>query len=239
MIKLYATHSKMIPDPSQLSGLSEEDALKMQHTLAQKIVQSDQFTSIKTIAGTDVAYEKDGQEIVSAVVVMDASTLDVLEVATARDKISFPYIPGLFSFREIPPLLKAFKSLQHVPDLIVCDGQGIAHPRRFGLASHLGVLLDRPTIGCGKTRLCGEHDDCDDERGDFAHLIDNDQIIGAALRTQKNVKPVYVSVGHRISLPTAIDWILKLTPRYRLPETTRKADQAVNAIMNNREIMFS
>lgn len=135
---------------------------------------------------------------------------------------------SLFSFRELPPLMKAFEKLQTVPQLIVCDGQGIAHPRRFGLASHVGLLYDIPAIGCGKTRLLGEYAQPDSHRGACSPLLDEGEIVGAVLRTQADTKPVFVSVGHGISLPTACEWITRLAPKYRLPETTRQVDQLVN-----------
>lgn len=129
--------------------------------------------------------------------------------------------------------MKALKQIKLLPQLIVCDGQGIAHPRRFGLASHLGVLLDIPTIGCGKTKLLGEFKDPDLKRGAHSPLVDNCEVIGSVLRTRDNIKPIFVSIGHRVSLKTACEWILELSPRYRLPETTRRADQLVNKVLSN------
>jgi len=161
--------------------------------------------------------------------VLNALTLQVVETVVVEDIAIFPYIPGLFSFRELPSLIKAFDKLEHTPDLVVCDGQGLAHPRRFGLACHLGVVFDIPTIGCGKARLIGEANEPGEKRGSFEPLIDSGEIVGNVLRTQDGINPIYVSVGHRVSLGTACDWVLRLTPKYRLPETTRKADQAVNA----------
>ncbi|UTM59449.1 deoxyribonuclease V [Photobacterium sp. CCB-ST2H9] len=210
-------------------ALSQEEALNLQQELAAKVVKTDQVNKVKLVAGVDVAYQKDSDRLVASVVVLDAETLEVIETATAIDKEQFPYIPGLFSFRELPPLIKAFEKVKHLPDLIVCDGQGYAHPRRFGLACHLGVIFDVPTVGCGKTRLLGEHTEPDKNRGATAPLIDNGETIGSVLRTQDFINPIYVSIGHRVSLATACEWILKLSPKYRLPETTRKADQLVNA----------
>jgi deoxyribonuclease V len=139
----------------------------------------------------------------------------------------------LFSFREIPPVIEALKQLEIRPDLIICDGHGIAHPRRFGLASHLGVLFDIPTIGCAKNRLIGEVKEIKKERGNFSPLIDNDEIIGNVLTTQNNVKPVFVSIGHKISLETACNWILRVSPIYRIPEPIRQADHLVRMNMKN------
>ncbi|UXI02700.1 deoxyribonuclease V [Photobacterium sp. TY1-4] len=210
-------------------NLSEEEALNLQQELATKVVKTDQVNKVKLVAGVDVAYQKDNDRLVAAAVILDAETLEIVETATAEDIERFPYIPGLFSFRELPPLIKAFAKLQRTPDLIVCDGQGLAHPRRFGLACHLGVIFDVPTIGCGKTRLLGEYQEPDTTRGAIAPLVDHNEVIGNVLRTQTDIKPIYVSIGHRISLTTAYEWILKLAPKYRLPETTRQADQVVRS----------
>lgn len=208
-------------------SLSELEALELQHELATHVERLDRFGDIRTIAGVDVAYDKHSDRLIAAVVVLDATSLKPIEQATAEDLVQFPYMPGLFSFRELPPISKALQQLQHTPDLIVCDGQGIAHPRRFGLACHIGVLFDIPTIGCGKTRLLGVHSEVEIERGSRAYLVDNGETVGCALRTQDSIKPVYVSIGHRISLPTACEWVLRLCAKNRLPETTRHADQLV------------
>ncbi|WP_425355433.1 deoxyribonuclease V [Saccharibacillus sacchari] len=208
--------------------LSEQEAITLQQEWAGKVsLETPERFAVRRVAGVDVAYDKNDDRLIAAVVVLDADTLEVTETASASGKPSFPYIPGLFSFRELPPVLEAFERLEAMPDLIVCDGQGVAHPRRFGLASHLGLLLDTPTIGCGKTRLIGEYEEPGDERGSTSLLLDRGETIGYCLRTQNGVKPVYVSAGHRISQEDACHWILKLAPRYRLPETTRQADQWV------------
>jgi deoxyribonuclease V len=191
----------------------------------------DQFKEIRLIAGVDVAYAKHSDTITAAVVIIDAESLTVIETVIAEDKAHFPYIPGLFSFRELPSLIKAFSKLQHKPDLVVCDGQGYAHPRRFGIASHLGVIFDLPTIGCAKSRLLGVHDEPHYKRGATQPLIDENEVIGNVLRTQNRINPIYVSVGHRISFRTACEWVLRLSPKYRLPETTRQADQAVRSAL--------
>ncbi|NGZ77625.1 deoxyribonuclease V [Saccharibacillus alkalitolerans] len=210
-------------------NLNEQEAVSLQLELAAKISLRDpEPFDVRRIAGIDVAYDKDDDRLVAAVVVLDADTLDVVETAAAWGSPSFPYVPGLFSFRELPPVLEAFGRLKTAPDLIVCDGQGIAHPRRFGLASHLGLLLGIPSIGCGKTRLIGEYDEPAAERGSASPLLaDGGELVGHVLRTQTGVKPVFVSPGHLISPDTACHWVLKLAPRYRLPETTRQADQLV------------
>lgn len=221
----------MIPAINHSWNLSEEDSLELQKELAVKVIKHDSFDSINLVAGVDVAYQKDSDKLVATVVILDAETLNIVETATAEDMVQFPYISGLFSFRELPPLIKAFAKLQHKPDLVVCDGQGVAHPRRFGLACHLGVIFDVPTIGCGKTRLIGEFQNPKTTRGATAPLVDNNEIIGNALRTQNDINPIFVSIGHRISLETACNWILKLSPKYRLPETTRQADQLVRRVI--------
>ena len=211
--------------------VDDRAAIKLQEQLANMVERVDRLGPVRTVAGVDVAYDKYSDKLIAAVVVLDAQTLAVVAQARAHDVEKFPYVPGLFSFRELPPIALALAQLDVAPDLIVCDGQGIAHPRRFGLASHLGLLFDVPTIGCGKTRLLGVEDALERQRGNTAPLRDGDEIIGSALCTQDKIKPVYVSIGHRITLATACDWVLKLSPDYRLPETTRQADQLVKKIM--------
>jgi deoxyribonuclease V len=208
-------------------NLSETDAIKIQQELALKVITEDSLPQISYIAGVDVAYSEQSDKLIAAVVILEAASLKPVESVVVEDTVRFPYIPGLFSFRELPPIVNAFEQLKTIPQLVVCDGQGVAHPRRFGLASHLGVLFDIPSIGCGKTRLLGDYTEPDQKRGGSSPLVDHGTIIGNVLRTQDNVKPIYISVGHRISLNTACEWILKLSPKYRLPETTRQADQLV------------
>lgn len=217
----------MEPTFTHAWDLSEAEALALQQQLASRVIKDDQLGNVQLVAGVDVAYDKNSDRLFAAVVILDAQTLQIVETASAEDVTRFPYTPGLFSFRELPPIANALAKLHQTPDLIVCDGQGIAHPRRFGLACHLGILYDTATIGCAKTRLIGQADTPDTKRGSYAPLLDNNEVIAAVLRTQDNVKPVYVSIGHRISLKTACEWVLKLSPKYRLPETTRQADQAV------------
>lgn len=212
----------------------DEAAAEQQQRLLAPLVESeDRYGEIHHVAGVDVAYSPQGDRLVAAAVVLDAVTLAVVEHSLAEDVARFPYIPGLFSYRELPPISAALQKLQTSPDLIVCDGQGLAHPRRFGLACHLGLLFDVPVIGCGKTRLLGSHAPVGPVRGDHADLLDADEIIGSAVRTQAGIKPLYVSVGHRISLASARDWVLKLSPTYRLPETTRAADHLVRLTLKS------
>jgi deoxyribonuclease V len=206
--------------------------VQQQLQLREAVVRHDDLPgSIRTVAGVDVAYAKVENRLVAAVAVLDAQTLKLLQVESYTGEATFPYIPGLFSFRELPAVLEALKKLATPPDLLVCDGQGLAHPRRFGMACHLGVSTGIPTIGCAKTRLLGEYEPIGSMRGDYQNMVDNGEIVGRALRTQTGKNPVFVSVGHKVSLETATDWALRLAPTYRLPETTRAADHAVNTLL--------
>ena len=178
-----------------------------------------------TVAGLDVAYAPGGDLLAAAVTVLDATTLDVVDEAVCVGRPAFPYVPGLFAFREMPALLAALDRLTTRPELLVCDGHGLAHPRRFGLACHLGLVTGLPTIGVGKTPLVGSWTGPGPERGDSADLCDGGEVVGRVLRTQDGVRPVFVSVGHRMGLDNTVRRVLALTPRYRLPETTRTADR--------------
>ncbi|MEV4460534.1 endonuclease V [Microbispora sp. NPDC049633] len=181
------------------------------------------------VAGVDVAYAED--LLAAAVVVLDAATLDVVEQVTVPGRPAFDYVPGLLAFRELPSLVEALERLTVTPDLIVCDGYGLAHPRRFGLACHLGVLTGLPTIGVGKTAFVGSFGQPGRERGAWSDLLLDGQVTGRVLRTRDGVKPVFVSVGHRVDLETACRHVLALTPRHRLPETTRAADRLSRAAL--------
>ena len=208
------------------------EAESLQRDLAPRVERSDRVDEIRLVAGADVGYDKRSERLCAGVVVLDADTLECVERVTHEDEARFPYVPGLFSFRELPPLLATFEQLSSVPDLVVCDGHGVAHPRRFGLASHLGLVLDLPSIGCAKTPFHGRHGVPGEARGSTAPILaeaPDDEVLGAVVRTRDGVKPVYVSVGHRVSLDTAVAHVLALAPRYRQPETTRLADALVNA----------
>ncbi|WP_067828973.1 deoxyribonuclease V [Actinomadura kijaniata] len=185
--------------------------------------------ALRTVAGLDVSYAGDGggtgARLAAAVVVLDARTLEVVEESVVTGTAAFPYVPGLFAFRELPTLVAALRRLTVTPDLLVCDGYGVAHPRRFGLACHLGVLTGLPTIGVAKTGFVGSHETPGARRGDASPLVDGGEVVGRVLRTRDGVKPVFVSVGHRIDLDTACRHVLALAPEYRLPETTRRADR--------------
>jgi deoxyribonuclease V len=188
-----------------------------------RVIADDAFGRVGRVAGIDVGFEESGTISRAAVAVLEVPSLTLVESAVARLPTAFPYVPGLLSFREIPAALEALGRLSAPPDLLLCDGQGYAHPRRFGLACHLGVLTGLPSIGVAKSRLIGAHGPLPDEKGAWVPLLDGDETIGAVLRTRGGVAPVYVSVGHRVSLPTAIRWVLACTTRFRLPETTRQA----------------
>ena len=204
--------------------MTPAEARQIQNELRNQVISQDRFGDIKTVAGVDLGFKKDIAR--ASVVVLSFPELQLIDGVLVESPVPFPYIPGLLSFRETPPLLKAFDQLNTEPDLIIADGQGIAHPRRFGIASHLGLILDRPTVGCAKSRLWGRHKQPNDEAGSIEYLYDKGEIIGAAVRTRSNVNVVYVSVGHRISLDSAIRLTLACCRRYRLPETTRYAHQA-------------
>ena len=219
---------------SQSLSLTEQQlqAVVQQQHLRASVIRHDELPgAVRTVAGVDVAYAKAENRLVAAVTVLDAQTLELLRVESYVGQATFPYIPGLFSFRELPAVLEVLKKLPTLPDLLVCDGQGLAHPRRFGLACHVGVATGIPTIGCAKTRLLGDFEPLGPNRRDYQNLLDNGEVIGRAVRTQTGKNPVFVSVGHKVSLETATEWVLHLAPTYRLPETTRAADHAVNALL--------
>ncbi|MFJ2784624.1 MULTISPECIES: endonuclease V [unclassified Streptomyces] len=204
----------------------ETSARAVQEGLRTRLVRTEDGPAAGTghVTGLDVAYD-DGRDLVAAAaVVLDARTLEVVEEATAVGRVSFPYVPGLLAFREIPTVLAALDRLTADPGLLVCDGYGIAHPRRFGLASHLGVLTGRPSLGVAKNPFTFTYEQPGPARGESAPLLADGEEVGRALRTRAGVKPVFVSEGHRISLTNACAQTLHLTPRYRLPETTRHAD---------------
>ncbi|MFJ8130188.1 endonuclease V [Streptomyces hydrogenans] len=204
----------------------EAAALAVQHALRGRLVLDEDGPPVGEghVTGLDVAYDDARDLVAAAAVVLDARTLEVVEEATAVGRVSFPYVPGLLAFREIPTVLAALDALTADPGLLVCDGYGLAHPRRFGLAGHLGVLTGRASIGVAKNPFTFSYEQPGGERGDFAPLLAQGEEVGRALRTRRGVKPVFVSVGHRISLANACAHTLALTPRYRVPETTRRAD---------------
>jgi deoxyribonuclease V len=211
-------------DPtSNWQGLTPQQAIQLQRETAREVITLDDLPEVTTVAGVDVGFE-DRNTARAAVVVLQLADLKPIDCAIARQPVPMPYIPGLLSFRECPVILEALDKLDRKPDLLLCDGQGIAHPRRLGVASHTGILTGLPAIGVGKSRLCGTHAPVPDEKGAWVPLEDKGETIGAVLRTRKGVKPLFISPGHRISLPTAIDYVMACVTRYRLPETTRWAD---------------
>ena len=202
-------------------------AVEIQERLKKSIILKDSTKNCKLIAGADVSYTKGSEIFYASVVVFNLQTMERVEEVTASGKVDFPYIPGLLSFRESPILLKAFAKIKSEPDVIILDAQGIAHPRGIGLASHIGLLLDKSSIGCAKTRLIGEYNEVGGEAGCHSQLTVKGEIVGAVLRTRKNVKPVFVSPGHKIDLNTSIDLVLKSCRGYRLPEPVRQAHNLV------------
>jgi deoxyribonuclease V len=203
--------------------LTPAEAIALQNAFRDRVVRQDAFTPPTRIAGVDVGFEEAGRITRAAVAVLAFPSLQAIEQAVARQPTRFPYVPGLLSFREIPAILSALQQLERKPDMLLCDGQGLAHPRRFGLACHLGLWTDIPSIGVAKSRLIGTHGTLAQEKGSWVPLIDREEVIGAVLRSRSGIKPIYVSIGHRISLPTAIEIVLAATTRYKLPETTRAA----------------
>ncbi|MGB3265385.1 MAG: deoxyribonuclease V [Microcoleus sp.] len=202
-----------------------EEAIAIQEHLRPLVITENQLETVRYVAGVDVGYNSADSVSLAAVTVLSFPDLQLQQQSVVRSPTAFPCIPGFLSFREVPAVLDALENISLKPDLILCDGQGLAQPRRFGLACHLGVLTGIATIGVAKTRFIGEHSEVGLERGSWQPLLEDGTIVGAALRTQTGVKPIYVSIGHRINLTSAIEYVLRCTPRYRLPETTRWADR--------------
>jgi deoxyribonuclease V len=205
--------------------LSPREAIVLQLRLSGRIIRKStvNIQDVATIAGVDVHFYDNLS--VAAVVTIRLTDLETVEYATAAERIRYPYIPGLLAFREGPVVLEAMRKLSLPPDLLIFDGQGIAHPRRCGLASHMGLLLDRPAIGCAKKLLSGCYQKPGTVKGSYSFLTEGRETIGAALRTRSEIKPLFVSIGHRMNLQDCIDIVLKCCPRYRLPEALRRADQ--------------
>jgi deoxyribonuclease V len=199
------------------------EARLIQERLRHEVIAEDDLGPVRLVAGVDVGFEEGGIVTRAAVAVLTLIDLQLVESAVARRPTLFPYIPGYLSFREVPAILEALAQLSTLPDLLLCDGQGLAHPRRLGLACHLGVLSGLPAIGVAKTRLIGRHEPVGVEKGSRQPLWHRGEIVGMVLRTRTAVQPVYVSVGHRVGLETAVRYTLQCTSQYRLPETTRQA----------------
>jgi deoxyribonuclease V len=212
--------------------ITYKEAVNIQQKLKGRLILHDKesFGEISTIAGADISYSKQDDMFFAAAVLLACPTMDVIEEVSLTERAPFPYIPGLLTFREGPALLRAFEKLASVPDCVIFDGQGIAHPRGIGLASHMGLFLDIPTIGCAKKRLVGVHDEVGTEIGDYADLTLDGRIIGAVVRTKRKVKPLFISPGHKIGLRRAIEVVLSCCRGYRLTEPVRRAHLAVNRI---------
>jgi deoxyribonuclease V len=217
--RIITTSSRAYPAPTSIA-----EAEAIQDRLRPLVRADGEPSEVHTVAGLDVSYAVDSDRLAAAVVVLDAATLEVVEASVVDGVAAFDYVPGILAFREVPALLSALQRLTTVPDLLVCDGYGLAHPRRFGLACHLGVLTDLPTIGVAKTPFTGTYRMPGEQRGAWSPLAQAGEVLGRVLRTQDRIKPVFVSTGHRMSLDTACAMVLRLCRRYRLPETTRQAD---------------
>lgn len=212
-------------------NLTPKEAVLLQARLSPRILLEDRLpATVRTVAGVDVSYEKRGDLFHAAIVVLSFPGLDIVEEATAEDRVTFPYVPGLLSFRELPILLRAFEGLKTIPDVVLVDGQGIAHPRRLGLASHLGLWLGLPTIGCAKSRLVGDSDEPGREKGAREPLRIGEEVVGTVLRSRDGVRPLYVSPGHLVDVEKASELVLACCGRYRMPEPTRRAHLLSNRL---------
>ncbi|VFN06434.1 MAG: Endonuclease V [Candidatus Kentron sp. G] len=217
--------NEFLPHAERMISRTEimAEAREIQQRLRHRVITRDVFHTVYHVAGIDVGFEQRNTITRAAIAILSFPELTLIEQAIARRETAFPYIPGFLSFREMPAILDAFGKLTITPDILLCDGQGIAHPRRFGIASHLGVSTDLPSIGVAKSRLIGTHGAVPEEKGGWTPLCEKGEPIGAVLRTRAGVKPLYISIGHKISLETAIATVMDCTTRYRLPETTRWA----------------
>jgi len=211
--------------------VSPGEAIQLQNELKGKISLKKSFNKVKIVAGADVSYYQN--KMIAGVIVFEFPNLKVIERQFFISPINLPYIPGLLTFREGPSLLEALKKIKIEPDIILFDGQGIAHPRRMGIATHLGLFLDKPTIGCAKSRLSGKYTSVGEKKGDYVLLKEGEEVLGAVLRTRRKVKPIFVSPGHKIDLSNSIEIVLKCTEKYRLPIPVREAHFFVNQIRNN------
>lgn len=213
----------ILPPPIHRWDVTPAEARAIQEGLRARVIARDDLPPVKFVAGIDVGFEEQNTIARAAVVVLGFPELVTVEQVLVRRPVAFPYVPGFLSFREAPVVLDALAQLRQPPDLLLCDGQGIAHPRRLGIAAHLGLCTGLPAIGVAKSRLIGIHGRLPARRGAWVPLRDKGEVVGAVLRTRAGVNPLYISIGHRISLPTALRFVLACTPSYRLPETTRRA----------------
>jgi deoxyribonuclease V len=210
--------------------LTPAQAVALQRELAQQVETRTPLTRCELIAGADVSYARFSSVFYAGVVVLRAEDFTIVEQASVVATGSFPYVPGLLSFREAPALLEAFGKVQAEPDVVILDGQGLAHPRRLGLACHVGLWLDRPTVGCAKSLLTGQYKQLGEQAGSVAPLRDRQEVVGMAVRTKRGTKPLFVSVGHRIDLASAVEVVLRSGRGYRVPEPTRQAHLLVNRL---------
>ncbi len=211
-------------------SLTPREAVALQKSLRERVRVEPLAREIETIAGADISFDKFSPVLYAGIVVLRLPTLEVVEEVGVVSETKFPYVPGLLSFRETPPVLEAWARLKTEPDAVMFDGQGIAHPRRVGIASHVGLLINRPTLGCAKSVLVGKFEDLGEERGSRAPLVDKGETVGAALRTKTRVQPIYVSPGHLIDIDGAVELTLRSDGGYRQPEPTRRAHLLVNAL---------
>jgi deoxyribonuclease V len=225
----------MSPQVLHRWNVTPEEAVEIQNQLRMQLDLQSEPQRIETVAGVDVSYDKGSDWLFAAIVVLRLPELQLIASASATATVPFPYIPGLLSFRECPAVLQAWEQLAVTPDCIICDGQGIAHPRRLGIASHLGLWLDIPTIGCAKSLLVGAYREPGAKRGSMAPLLHRKEQVGVILRTKDNISPVFVSPGHKITLSKAVEIVLACCTKYRLPEPTRRAHLLVNEIRRNAE----
>ena len=218
------------------TNITPADAVKLQQQLRPQIRIEPLTKPAETIAGCDISFNKFEETVYAGIVVLRLDTLETIEEAGVVSTATFPYVPGLLSFREVPSLLEAWQKLKTEPDVVMFDGQGIAHPRRIGIASHGGLFLNRPTFGCAKSVLVGKYDEPAPERGSWSPMLHYRDVVGAALRTKNNVNPVYISPGHLIDLETAISLTLRCDGGYRIPEPTRRAHNLVNALRRGERV---
>ena len=211
-------------------NLTPREAVELQKRLRERVRVEPLARKIETVAGADISFNKYSTTLYAGIVVLSLPSLEVVEEVGVVSETKFPYVPGLLSFRESPPLLDAWAKLKTEPDAVMFDGQGLAHPRRVGIACHVGLLIDRPTFGCAKSVLVGKYEEPPEERGEWTPLVDKGETVGAALRTKTRVQPIYVSPGHLIDLAGAIDLTLRCDGGYRQPEPTRRAHLLVNAL---------
>ena len=215
-------------------NVTPSEAVRVQKELREAVSHEPYIGTPKLIAGADISFNKYQPTVYAAFVVLDYKTLEIVARASSIIDVKFPYIPGLLSFRELPPLIEAWKKLDLEPDVVVFDGQGIAHPRRLGIAAHMGLLIDKPTIGCAKSLLVGSYAEPADHAGAFSPLVDKGEDVGVALRTKRRTKPVYISPGHHMDIPSAQRIVMPTVRGYRIPEPTRQAHLYVNELRKER-----